>query len=137
LLLLLFQDDSSATAAAGALAAFSGMFLLFMLAIAVVAIIAMWRVFEKAGQPGWAAIVPIYNVYILTQIAGRPAWWIVLFFIPVANVIAGIVISIDVAKAFGQSAAWGVILLFIFALIGYLMLAFGNYRYTKPVMATA
>jgi hypothetical protein len=136
LLLLLFQDDSSSTAAAGAMALFGGVFLLFWLAIIVVIIVGMWKVFEKAGQPGWAAIVPIYNIYVLTQIAGRPAWWIVLFLIPLVNFVAALIISIDVAKAFGQSAVFGIVLLFLFGVIGYLMLGFGNYRYTKPVMAT-
>jgi hypothetical protein len=135
LMLLLFQDDSSATAAAGAMALFGGVFLLFWLAIVVVIIVGMWKVFEKAGQPGWAAIVPIYNIYVLTQIAGRPAWWIVLFLIPIVNFVAALIISMDIAKAFGQSAAWGIVLLFIFGVIGYLMLGFGNYRYTKPAMA--
>jgi hypothetical protein len=133
---LLLQDDSSANAAAGALAAFSGMFLLVCLAMIVVAIVGMWKVFEKAGQPGWAAIVPIYNIYVLTQIAGRPAWWIVLFLIPIVNFVVAIILSIDIAKAFGQSAVFGIVLLFLFSVIGYLMLGFGNYRYTKPVNAT-
>src|SRR5689334_12229068 len=104
--LLLLQDNPGA----GAALAVGGTMMLFFLAIAVVAIIGVWKVFTKAGQPGWAAIVPIYNLYILLQIAGRPAWWILLMLIPFVNLVISIMIAMDVAKAFGQSAAWGIVM---------------------------
>jgi hypothetical protein len=118
---------------------FSGGFMLFGLGGAVLFIIGCWKVFEKAGQPGWAAIIPIYNAYILLKIAGRPGWWLVLYFIPIVNFVIAIVISVDIAKAFGQSAVFGFFLLFLFFGIGFLILGFGNYRYqgaqTIPAMA--
>ncbi|HTZ74681.1 MAG TPA: DUF5684 domain-containing protein [Candidatus Aquilonibacter sp.] len=132
---LLLQDDATTNAVGGALAAMGTMMMLFWLAIVVVFIVGMWKVFEKAGQPGWAAIIPFYNAYILLKIAGRPGWWLLLFFIPLVNIAIAIVVAIDVAKAFGQSAVFGVVLLFLLGCIGYLVLGFGNYRYVGPAVA--
>src|SRR6476646_7985367 len=81
--LLLQSDDAAATVLLG----LGGTFLIFMLVIAVIFIIGMWKTFVKAGQPGWAAIIPIYNAYILTQIAGRPGWWVLLMLIPLVNIV--------------------------------------------------
>jgi hypothetical protein len=134
---LLLQNDAANSAIGGAIAAMGTMMLLFWLAVVVVFIAGMWKVFAKAGQPGWAAIIPFYNCYILLKIAGRPGWWLLLFFIPFVNLAIAIVVSIDVAKAFGQSALFGVLLLFLLSGIGYLVLGFGNYRYIGPVAATA
>ena len=128
---LLLQQDLGGTGGAALL----GMGLIFFLvgmAVAVVFIIGMWKVFTKAGQPGWAILIPIYNIYILLKIAGRPGWWVILCCIPLVNVVVGILVAIDVAKSFGQSAAFGVILLFLLGGIGYLMLGFGNYTYVGP-----
>jgi hypothetical protein len=129
---LLFQDDAGANAIGGMFAAMSGMFLFVCLAVAVIFIIGAWKVFTKAGQPGWACIVPIYNIYILCKIAGRPGWWVLLFFVPLVNFVVAILLSIDIAKAFGQSPVFGIVLLFLLGGIGYLVLGFGNYRYVGP-----
>jgi len=102
------------------------------LIVGIIIIVGCWKMFEKAGQPGWAAIIPIYNVYILLKIAGRPGWWLLLFLIPIVNIVIGVILAIDIAKAFGQSAVFGVLLLFIFCGIGYLILGFGNYQYRGP-----
>ena len=116
---------------------FGSGFMLFGLAFGIIALIGCWKVFEKAGQPGWACIVPIYNVYILLKIAGRPGWWLLLYLIPVVNFVIAIVVAIDVAKAFGQSAMFGFFLLFLFAVVGFLMLGFGNYQYRRPAALMA
>jgi hypothetical protein len=118
-------------------AVFSGVALLFWLAVAVVVIVGGWKMFEKAGQPGWAILVPFYNAYILLKIAGRPGWWLLLYLIPLVNIVIAIIVSIDLAKSFGQSAAFGVVLLFLLCGIGYLILGFGNYHYQGPAAATA
>ncbi len=131
--LTLWQDQSINPLAG----MFSGGMLLVILAVTVVCIIGLWKVFEKAGQPGWACIIPFYNVYVLLKVAGRPAWWMILFFIPVANIVVGIVVALDIAKAFGQSAMFGFFLLFLFAMIGYLILGFGNYQYRGPAKSMA
>lgn len=98
------------------------------LLVFVFVIAAVWRVFEKAGQPGWASIIPIYNVIVLLRIAGKPAWWILLMLIPVVNFVISIIVSIEIAKNFGQSSGFGVGL----ALLGFIfypILGFGNAQY--------
>jgi len=101
---------------------------LVQLAFAIVAIAGIWKVFEKAGQPGWAAIVPFYNVYVMLQIAGKPTWWLILFFIPLVNLIAAVMVSISIAEKFGKSSGYGIGL----ALLGFIfypMLGFGDAQY--------
>lgn len=110
---------------------FGGGFFMFALVVCVIAVLGWWKMFQKANEPGWAAIIPIYNAYILLKIAGRPGWWLILYFIPVLNIVVAIVVAIDVAKAFGQSAMFGFFLNFLFGGIGYLILGFGNYQYRK------
>jgi hypothetical protein len=98
--------------------------------VVIVAVLAgMWKMFVKAGKPGWAAIIPIYNVYVLTQIVGRPAWWVVLMFIPFVSFIIAIILMVDLAKSFGKSGAYA---LLMFIGIGYLMLGFGDAKYVGP-----
>ncbi len=116
-------------------AIFGGMWLLFWLAVAVIVAIGGWKVFEKAGQPGWAIVIPLYNAYIMLKIAGRPGWWLLLYLIPLVNVVIAIIVAIDIAKAFGQSAVFGFFLLFLLCGIGYLILGFGNYRYQGTATA--
>jgi hypothetical protein len=95
-------------------------------------IAAMWKVFSKAGQPGWAVIIPIYNIYIMCKVAGRPGWWVLLMFIPLVNLIIAIILNIDIAKNFGQGVGFGIgliILPFIFLPI----LGFGSAQYQGGV----
>ncbi|HEU5187833.1 MAG TPA: DUF5684 domain-containing protein [Candidatus Saccharimonadales bacterium] len=99
------------------------------LIIWALSIVAFWRVFEKAGQPGWAALIPFYNMYVLLKIVGRPGWWLILLFIPLVNVIVSLVVALDMAKAFGKSTLFGVVGLWLFNIIGYLILAFGDAKY--------
>ncbi|MGW4396323.1 DUF5684 domain-containing protein [Amycolatopsis nivea] len=102
------------------------------LAVTVLAVVALWRVFAKAGRPGWAAIIPIYNVYVWLKVAGRPGWWLLLLLVPLVNLVVVIVVSLDVARAFGKSGVFGFFGLFLFSIIGYLILGFGRARYTAP-----
>jgi len=103
--------------------------ILFYIAIIVVIIAAMWKVFEKAGQPGWAAIVPIYNGYVLTcEIAKKEILWFILMFIPFVGIIASIMVSLEVARKFGKSDGFGIGLAFL-PFIFYPMLAFGDAQY--------
>lgn len=101
------------------------------LAVALVMIASMWKLFTKAGKPGWAAIIPIYNVIVLLEIIGRPIWWIVAFFIPVVNFVAGVVITIEFAKAYGKDILWGLGMVF-FGFIFMPLLAFSDARYQGP-----
>jgi hypothetical protein len=83
------------------------------LIVAVVVIAAMWKVFTKAGQPGWAAIVPIYNVIVLLQIAGKPIWWLLLMLIPLVNIIVFVLVYRGLARNFGQGVGFTIGLLFL------------------------
>jgi hypothetical protein len=97
-------------------------------AVIILLIAAIWKVFSKAGQPGWAAIIPIYNFYIMCKVAGRPGWWLLLMLIPFVNLIIAIILSIDIAKRFGKGVGFavGMILLpFIF----WPILGFGSAQY--------
>ena len=98
------------------------------LLVAVLLIASMWKVFAKAGKPGWAAIVPIYNLITLLEIAGKPLWFIVLFFIPGVNFIALLLVAIGVANAFGKGTGFGLGLAFL-GPIFYPLLAFGDATY--------
>lgn len=105
--------------------------LLIYLAIFIVIIASFWKVFTKAGQPGWASIIPIYNLIVMLQIVGRPWWWILLLLIPVVSLVIAIIISIDMAKSFGKGAGFGIGL----ALLGFIfypILGFGSATYQGP-----
>jgi hypothetical protein len=102
------------------------------IAITVLIVVAMWKIFSKAGQPGWAAIIPIYNLFVWCKIVGRPAWWLLLWL--VCFPIFHIILSIDLAKSFGKGVGFGIGLIFlpfIFALI----LGFGSATYQGPSAA--
>ena len=101
---------------------------LIYLAILVLIIAGYWKVFEKAGHPGWAAIVPFYNVYIMLKIAGKPGWWLLLFLIPFVNIIISIIVNVEIAQKFGRSAGFGVGLAFL-SFIFYPILGFGDDQY--------
>jgi hypothetical protein len=103
-------------------------FTLVWLAIVVFEAAAMWRVFTKAGKPGWAIIVPIYNIIVMLEIAGKPLWWFLLMLIPLVNLVVVFVVMIGIAEKFGKSAGFGVGL----ALLGFIffpILAFGDAEY--------
>jgi len=106
-----------------------GVFALVWLVVALVMVVSMWKIFTKAGEPGWAAIVPIYNLIVLLKIVGRPVWWILIFF--VCSPVAMIIISLDLAKVFGKSTGFAVGLILL-GPIFLPMLAFGDARYTAP-----
>ena len=109
----------------------SAVTIIIVLAIIVFYIAAYWRIFTKAGEPGWGAIVPIYNLYLYCKIAGRPEWWLILLFIPFINIVFSLILAMDIAKAFSKSSGFGIglwLLSFIFVPI----LGYGSATYTKP-----
>ena len=105
------------------------------LALTVLIFAGFWKTFEKAGEPGWASIIPIYNLYVLVRISGNAWWWFVLFFIPVINLVATLKISIDVAKKFNRGILFGLGLTFI-SFIFYPLLGFGDYQYQDATHST-
>jgi hypothetical protein len=105
--------------------------MIFGLLIALLLIVAMWKVFTKAGQPGWASIIPIYNLYIWCKIVGRPWWWILLMLIPFVNFIICIILCIDLAKSFGKGVGFGIGLALL-GIIFFPILGFGSAQYKGP-----
>jgi len=129
------QTALNAPDAAG-IAAASGTSSLFGLIIGVLMIIALWKIFTKAGQEGWKSIIPIYNTIVLLQIVGRPWWWILLLLIPFVNLIVLIIVMNDLSKAFGHGLGFTLGLLFL-SPIFYLILGFGGSRYVLGAPAAA
>ncbi|HSX32703.1 MAG TPA: DUF5684 domain-containing protein [Candidatus Saccharimonadales bacterium] len=117
------------------MAIFSGFWVIIWAALSILLLVSMWKLFVKAGQPGWASLVPFYNAYIELKIIGRPWWWLLLFFIPLVNVVVAVIVTNDIAKAFGKDVAFTLLLIFL-PFIGYPMLAFGDAKYTRPAAAT-
>ena len=90
-----------------------------------------WRIFEKAGIPGWKAIIPIYNYIMLLRLLCRPGWWLFLLFIPMVNIVIAVVMSLELAERFGRGILFGAglaLMPFVFVPI----LGFGNARYLPP-----
>ncbi len=98
------------------------------LAICILVVASFWKIFAKAGKPGWAAIIPIYNLVVYLQVVKRPIWWIVLMFIPLVNIVAWIVLTNDLAKVFGKGLGWTLGLLFV-SFVFYPILGFGSDPY--------
>jgi hypothetical protein len=105
-------------------------------AVIIALIAGYWKTFVKAGKPGWGAIIPIYNTYLMIKIGGKPGWWLLLYFIPIVNLVVLILVSLGVAEKFGKSSAFGIFGLWLFAPIGYLMLGFGDAKYQDAPATT-
>lgn len=122
-------------------ALFGGFFLLIYLALIAVMIVSMWKIFVKAGQEGWKAIIPVYNTWVLAEISGRPGWWALVglgAIIPILGIFASIaafvlyiLIAIDLAKSFGKEPVWAALLILL-PVVGFPMLAFGDAKYKGP-----
>ena len=125
LAILLFQDNAAPSAAANTAAM---AILIVYAAVILVMVAALWKVFTKAGEPGWAAIVPIYNIIVMLKIAGKPAWWLVLMLIPFVNLVVGIIMVVSLAKNFGKGTGFALGLIFL-SPIFYPVLAFGSAKY--------
>jgi len=109
---------------------------IFSSIMGLISLVAMWKVYVKAGQPGWAVLIPIYNIYVLLEIIGRPWWWLLLLLIPGVNFVIAIILTFDLAASFGKSTGFGFGLLFL-SFIFMLILAFGDAQYTGPAAAAA
>jgi hypothetical protein len=104
---------------------------LVALALVIFIIAGVWRVYEKAGKPGWTSLIPIYNTIVLLEIAGKPIWWFLLLLIPFLNIIIVLIIFIDLAKAFGKGTGFGLGLTFL-GFIFFPILGFGDAKYIGP-----
>ena len=101
------------------------------LAVIIVSLAGMWKVFAKAGKPGWGAIVPIYNTILLLEIVGKPIWWFLLLFIPCVGIVVAVILFIELAKCFGKGAGFGLGLALL-SPIFFPLLGFGDAKYRGP-----
>jgi hypothetical protein len=109
------------------------LFALFWILVPVFYIYVGWRIHEKADQPGWAALVPVYNTVILLRIVGRPMWWLLLL---VVIPVGWLIIPFDLAKSFGKGTGFGLGLMLLSPVFAPI-LAFGDATYEGPAAADA
>ncbi len=127
MLALLAQSTTSTTSSAAGAGIAVGFFVVYF-AFIILMIASMWKLFDKAGQKGWCAIIPILNIIVLLKVVHKELWWIILFIIPCVSIVAWVIVAFDVAKAYGKGAGYGlgvIILPFIFLPI----LGFGSAQY--------
>ena len=116
----------------GTLSVFAIIFLCSIsLAVAIFLIAAQWKIFQKAEQPGWACIIPIYNTIVLLRIVGKPWWWLLLMLIPLVNIIFAIWMVNLLSKSFGKDEGFTIGLLLL-GFIFYPILGFGRATYLGP-----
>lgn len=120
-------DAAYAAAASGV----SAVYAILSLAISVLTLVAMWKLFVKAGKAGWKCLIPFYNTYCLYDIAWGNGWLFLLMFVPCVNVVVGIMMLFKLAKAFGQGTGFGFGLLFLNTIF-ILILGFGSAEYVGP-----
>ncbi|WP_226531920.1 DUF5684 domain-containing protein [Microbacterium paraoxydans] len=110
---------------------FSGTTGLIALVFYILVAVGLWKVFTKAGYPGILAIIPIVNLVFLVKIAGMSGWFALLYLIPIANLVLAIIVAFKLGARFGKGGVFSFFLLFVFPYIGYLILGFGDSRYSK------
>lgn len=106
----------------------SAMMASISLSIGIISIVSIWMIFEKASEPGWKCLIPIYNLYIFFKITWLNGWYFLLMFIPIVNLIVSIITTVKLAKVFDKDGWFAVGLLFLGPLF-YLILAFDKSRY--------
>lgn len=106
-------------------------FLLLFVVAWIALLVGVWKVFEKGGQPGWACLIPIYNLYCFIKIAKKEWWWLLLLLVPLVNIVVAIALAISISKNFGKGAGFaaGLVLL---PWIFYPVLGFGAAEYQNP-----
>lgn len=104
-----------------------------MLVFLLVGIISMFRIFRKAGQPGWAVLVPFYNVYIYFKVIDKPIWWLAGLLVPILNLITMVALTHALSKKFGKEIGFTLGLIFL-PFIFYPILAFGSATYEGKVL---
>ena len=125
------MEEQTYSPDAGSVMAILGSFMLVIAAVTLIIIIAYWKIFTKAGKPGWAAIIPIYSGIVLLEIVGKPVWWIILLLIPGVNVVIAIIVIHRLSVSFGKDVGMTLLLLLL-PIIGYPVLAFGDAKYVGP-----
>ena len=104
------------------------LYMLLSLVFTVYMYASMWRIYAKAGEPGWTAIIPVYSIIILLKIVNKPWWWFFLLLIPVANIVFAIILTHRLSKAFGNGVGFTLGLIFL-PFIFIPLLGFGDYSF--------
>ena len=102
--------------------------IILWIVITVILIVANWKIFTKAGKPGWAILIPVYNIIVMMQIIKKPLWWVIMLFIPIVNVVFCILIIYNMVLIFGQPG-WHIVLALFLGIIYYPYLAFSKAEY--------
>ncbi len=108
------------------LSLFAGVFPIIYFGLMVLMVASLWVLFSKAGEPGWAALIPIYNTYTMLKIAGRPWYWLLLYLVPLVNIVIGIIALNDFLKAYGKGGVGSFLLTILFPIIYLPYLAFSS-----------
>ena len=108
-------------------------FWIFYIPFIVFFIVVWWKIFVKAGKPGWGCIVPIYNIILQLEIAGRPLWWIFLLLIPYVNIFFAVVLILDIAKAFGKEESTFKAGMLLLPFIFFPILAFDSSEFQETI----
>lgn len=108
--------------------------ILYILVIVFLLIVPEWKIYTKAGQPGWAVLIPIYNIIVMLQIIRKPLWWIIMFFIPLVNIVFLIMTYDGLSRAFGKGIGTTLGLLFL-PIIFVPILGYGSAEYQWPTVA--
>lgn len=128
-LLPLMTSDNLGNSGAGAGGLIGG-FIGYVLFVA-----AVWPFLNKAGQPGWTALIPFVAAFFIVRAAGLSAWWTLLYFVPIVNIVFAIIVALRLGKGFGHGAVFSVFLLWLFALIGYFILSYSGNTYDRSRIA--
>ncbi len=126
-----YETTTSADFPVAVFVTFLVIFGILWLALVIPTIVGLWKVFEKAGKPGWGAVVPFYNYWLIIEIVGRPEWWLVLLFVPYASLVVLVILMIDLAKSFGRTTGFGVGLALL-SPVFMPLLGFGSDTYGGP-----
>lgn len=94
-------------------------------------VLGQWKIFEKAGLPPWGAVIPIYNLILLIRVAQKPAWWLLLYIIPLINLFPVVLVPLGVARNFGKTGLFAAGLIFLGSIF-YPILGFGVSEYHTP-----
>ncbi len=121
-------SESEAAGILGFIAVYAGVVALISIIFAIISIVSWWKIYTKADKPGWASLIPIYNIIVLLEIIEKPVWWLLLMFVPIVNIVIGFMLAIELAKAFDKGTGFALLLIF-FPIIGYPILAFGDSEY--------
>ena len=105
--------------------------IIIYLAIVVLLIVSLWKIYSKANKPGWACLIPIYNIIVLLRIIGKPWCWIFLLLIPIVNIVFAIWMTNLLSKSFGKNEGFTIGLLFL-PFVFYPLLGFGEAKYNGP-----